>query len=367
MQINNIQNYNYNQRPAFCSTIVPNKTVEDILDRACDETSKDTKGLGEEHKNLLVCLDSIIRDGRNDKIEIGTDENGFAYLKINDREYGRLNGLSNYHYYRLKDNKFEDKFDASGSYEQIFDFAQREKGAVLPYKRHEKSTVVLKDDMKFVYPELNKFRALTPYCDNFFVMAQNLMYQMKSKIRSNLIKELKNIKSEIFVQDLNLMNQNKIELEGLYQNLAEYGEQLDEALSGNPTVRRFFNSYSSRILLDSEQIELPNGQSGIKTRMKITYKHPLHLVRAHQKDASGEFGIVEFSADGQTLEESFDNLISDITTNYELENTNPLSNKLNKEHEKIQKEVQEFEAAMALMQAERLQELYNKYSKIKGE
>ncbi|MBR1460300.1 hypothetical protein IJ596_01515 [bacterium] len=198
MQIYNLQNYNYNQKPAFGSTIVPNETIEKLFKVADKRTFDDKYGLGEDYKNLLVSLRGIIDDGRDDVIEIGEDKNGIAFLTVNGKKSPHLNGISNYSYYRSKDGKFSDKFDGHGSYEQILDFAQREKGVELPYKRYEKSPIILDEDEVFVCNELNKLRALSPTHGMFFIDVKNLIFNMKWNIRDQLRKDLKELKNRIF-------------------------------------------------------------------------------------------------------------------------------------------------------------------------
>ncbi len=197
MQINNIQSYNINQKPSFKSKIVPNKNLEKLLDKVTLETPWDWEGLAEDNKNLLECLKGILNDGKNDIVEFCENKNGIAYVNVNGKKRNGLVELSNYIYTKILD-KIDKKYDGHGTFEQIIDFGTKEKGVKLPYIPHQKSAVILKEDEIHVLSELNKFRALSPAYEMFFVQAQNLLFSMKFNVRMNLARDLKNIKTEIF-------------------------------------------------------------------------------------------------------------------------------------------------------------------------
>ena len=362
MQVNNIQNYNYNQKPSFKSSIVPNETIGNLLDLAHKKINDDRQGLGEDYKNLLVCMNGILNDGRNDVIEIGEDKNGFAYLKINDKEYSKINGILNYSYNRKNNGEFSKEFDGHGSYEQILDFAQNEKGVNLPYKPHQKSFSILEEDKNLVLPELNELNALTYVNEESLILARNLISQIRCKIKSKLIKDLNNLKAEIFSPNIDFIGENKIMLE---EGLEGYGEQLAEALNQNPAVRRFFKSYDAKIFLGYEEEATPDGKLYYRTTMEISYKHPLTRCGDNWQDCTpyrDDCKIV-YSTEGKDIEKCFNKLINDISARYKFENLNTISNKLNKEHNRIQREIQKYEADMQAKNAKRLKYWQKRFAK----
>mgnify|MGYP006916055578 CR=1 FL=1 len=197
MRIHNVQNYNINNRPAFGSKIVPNETMEKLLNKVIRETPVDWEGLGEDNKNLLECLKGILNDGKNDVVEFLEDKNGIAKVKVNGKSYRGTPWRSNYIFTR-EPNGASQKYDGHGTFEQIIDFGTKEKGVKLPYTPHQRSAVILKEDEIYVLHELNKFRALSPAYEMFFVQAKNLLFSMKFNVRENLTRNLKSIKTEIF-------------------------------------------------------------------------------------------------------------------------------------------------------------------------
>lgn len=191
MQVNNIQNYN-NKQPAFGSKIVPNKTIEKLMNKVIRETPVDWEGLAEDNKNLLECLKGILNDGKKDIVEFCENELGTAYVKINGKKHTGLPALPNYTYTKYF-NKTEQKYDGHGTFEQIIALGTNEKGVKLPYTPHQRSAVILKEDEIHVLHELNKFRALSPAYEMFFVQAKNLLFSMKFNVRENLTRDLKKI------------------------------------------------------------------------------------------------------------------------------------------------------------------------------
>ena len=194
MQINSIQNYN--SQPTFQSKIVPNKTIEKLLNKVIRETPVDWEGLGEDNKNLLECLKGIVNDGKKDIVEFLEDENGIAQVKVNGKSYRNTPWRSNYIFTREPGGAGQ-KYDGHGTFEQIIDFGTKEKGVKLPYTPHQRSAVILKEDEIHVLHELNKFRALSPAYEMFFVQAKNLLFSMKFNVRQNLTWDLKAIRKII--------------------------------------------------------------------------------------------------------------------------------------------------------------------------
>ena len=161
----------------------------------------------------------------------------------------------------------------------------------------------------------------------------------------------------------------------------DYKKRLEEAIAKNPTIERFFADdgygydgyvYLYPIIHD----ELGCGRF-VRTHMKIIYKHPLYPNRKHITvtndnvlgiPAYVERDTIDISADGKTYPESFNNLIDTIETQYKEENTNVVSEKLNKTHERIQREIQVHEIKKQAKQAEKQNRWYNRFlRKLKGE
>lgn len=201
MRVSNIENNYSSQKLSFQSTIVPNKTIEKVIDKAIKDTRGDWHGLGEDNKNLLTCLKGIINDGKNDIVEFCEDEKGIAYINVNGKKQNGLKFLSNYIYTKTI-GKTDKKYDGHGTFEQAIEYATKEKGVKLPYVPHQKSAVILKEDKILVLHELNKLRALSPTYDMFFVQVENMLFHMKFNVRYQLGRDLEYLKKAIMGKSL---------------------------------------------------------------------------------------------------------------------------------------------------------------------